>query len=104
VDYTLAPDAQFPTQIDECYQVYRWALRNALRLGAWAALAKKPDVAWSNATASATPACIGSLGSSAQRIILVGDSAGGNIVTDIVLRVCDHPRRFAGRVRYILTL
>jgi len=43
VDYTLAPDAQFPTQIDECYQVYRWALRNALRLGAWAALAKTAE-------------------------------------------------------------
>ena len=33
VDYPLAPDAKFPVQLDECYQVYRWAILNALRIG-----------------------------------------------------------------------
>jgi len=56
VDYRLAPEYAFPTQLEECYQAYRWVVANALRVG-----------------------------STGQRIILAGDSAGGNLVAAVTL-------------------
>ncbi|KCV72410.1 hypothetical protein H696_01806 [Fonticula alba] len=58
VDYRLAPDFPFPVQLEECWQAYRWAVRNAQRLG-----------------------------TSAERIIIVGDSAGGNLATALTLKI-----------------
>lgn len=57
VDYRLAPEYPFPVQLHECYQVYQWALENATALG-----------------------------STAHRVVLVGDSAGGNLAVAVTLR------------------
>ncbi|KAM6289100.1 hormone-sensitive lipase [Aegotheles albertisi] len=57
VDYALAPEAPFPRALEECFYAYCWALRNC-RL----------------------------LGSTAQRVCLAGDSAGGNLCLAVSLR------------------
>ncbi|KAM9250326.1 LOW QUALITY PROTEIN: hormone-sensitive lipase-like [Cariama cristata] len=57
VDYALAPEAPFPRALEECFYAYCWALRNC-RL----------------------------LGSTAQRVCLAGDSAGGNLCLTVSLR------------------
>ncbi|XP_071656640.1 hormone-sensitive lipase isoform X1 [Patagioenas fasciata] len=57
VDYALAPEAPFPRALEECFYAYCWALRNC-RL----------------------------LGSTAQRVCLAGDSAGGNLCLSVSLR------------------
>lgn len=31
VDYTLAPAAMFPTQIEECFAAYKWVVQNATK-------------------------------------------------------------------------
>ncbi|XP_053546850.1 hormone-sensitive lipase isoform X2 [Bombina bombina] len=57
VDYSLAPEAPFPRALEECFYAYCWALRNC-RL----------------------------LGSTAERVCLAGDSAGGNLCITVCLR------------------
>ncbi|XP_067419879.1 hormone-sensitive lipase isoform X1 [Emydura macquarii macquarii] len=57
VDYALAPEAPFPRALEECFFAYCWALRNC-RL----------------------------LGSTAQRVCLAGDSAGGNLCLTVSMR------------------
>uniref|UniRef100_A0AAT9SBG6 Hormone-sensitive lipase n=1 Tax=Gallus gallus TaxID=9031 RepID=A0AAT9SBG6_CHICK len=57
VDYSLAPEAPFPRALEECFYAYCWALRHC-RL----------------------------LGSTAQRVCLAGDSAGGNLCVTVALR------------------
>eukprot|EP01064_Diplonema_japonicum_P021962 TRINITY_DN3157_c1_g1_i1.p1 TRINITY_DN3157_c1_g1~~TRINITY_DN3157_c1_g1_i1.p1 ORF type:complete len:785 (+),score=183.35 TRINITY_DN3157_c1_g1_i1:67-2421(+) len=58
VDYSLAPEAWFPRAVDECFAVYMWVVRNRHLVGA------------------------GSKG----RIILTGDSAGGNLAMAVCLK------------------
>lgn len=57
VDYALAPEAPFPRALEECFYAYCWALRHC-RL----------------------------LGSTAQRVCLAGDSAGGNLCLAVSMR------------------
>eukprot|EP01117_Protostelium_nocturnum_P012276 TRINITY_DN4519_c0_g1_i1.p1 TRINITY_DN4519_c0_g1~~TRINITY_DN4519_c0_g1_i1.p1 ORF type:complete len:828 (+),score=264.47 TRINITY_DN4519_c0_g1_i1:130-2613(+) len=57
VDYRLAPDYPFPTAFQECYYSYLWAIQNARKLG-----------------------------STGEKIILCGDSAGGNLAAAVVVR------------------
>eukprot|EP00048_Salpingoeca_helianthica_P006996 m.105208 g.105208 ORF g.105208 m.105208 type:complete len:902 (+) comp14194_c6_seq2:225-2930(+) len=57
VDYSLAPEAPYPAALDECYFAYTWALQNAHLLG-----------------------------STAERVVVCGDSAGGNLCTAVALR------------------
>ena len=57
IDYSLAPDAPFPRAADEAFYAYCWAVKNC-RL----------------------------LGSTGERIIVAGDSAGGNLVTTITMQ------------------
>ncbi|XP_053867247.1 hormone-sensitive lipase isoform X1 [Malaclemys terrapin pileata] len=57
VDYALAPEAPFPRALEECFYAYCWALRHC-RL----------------------------LGSTAQRVCLAGDSAGGNLCLTVTMR------------------
>eukprot|EP01134_Creolimax_fragrantissima_P004390 CFRG4390T1 len=57
VDYSLAPEHPYPRAVNECYHVYCWALANAHMLG-----------------------------STAQKVILIGDSAGGNLTMSIALK------------------
>ncbi|XP_066843120.1 LOW QUALITY PROTEIN: hormone-sensitive lipase [Anser cygnoides] len=57
VDYALAPEAPFPRALEECFYAYCWALRHCRMLG-----------------------------STAQRVCLAGDSAGGNLCLTVALR------------------
>ncbi|CAM5135521.1 unnamed protein product [Natator depressus] len=57
VDYALAPEAPFPRALEECFYAYCWALQHC-RL----------------------------LGSTAQRVCLAGDSAGGNLCLTVTMR------------------
>ncbi|XP_074837127.1 hormone-sensitive lipase isoform X2 [Carettochelys insculpta] len=57
VDYALAPEAPFPRALEECFYAYCWALRHCHLLG-----------------------------STAQRVCLAGDSAGGNLCLTVSMR------------------
>jgi len=64
VDYSLAPEAPYPRALEEVFYVYCWVLNNF-------------------------PA----LGTTGKRIILTGDSAGGNLVTSTTLKtITNHIR------------
>ncbi|PRP88974.1 hypothetical protein PROFUN_02252 [Planoprotostelium fungivorum] len=57
VNYRLAPDYPFPVALQECFYSYVWALENCHKLG-----------------------------SSAKKVIVVGDSAGGNFAAAVTIR------------------
>ncbi|XP_054855795.1 hormone-sensitive lipase isoform X2 [Eublepharis macularius] len=57
IDYSLAPEAPFPRALEECFYAYCWALKNCHLLG-----------------------------STAQRVCLAGDSAGGNLCFTVSMR------------------
>jgi hormone-sensitive lipase len=57
IDYSLAPEAPFPRALEEVFYAYCWALKNAELLG------------WTG-----------------ENIVLVGDSAGGNLVTACTIK------------------
>jgi hormone-sensitive lipase len=60
IDYTLAPEATFPRPVEEVLYVYCWVLKNAEMVG-----------------------------TTAKKIILAGDSAGGNIVTAVLIKIIE---------------
>jgi acetyl esterase/lipase len=57
VDYRLAPGSPYPGPINDCYQAYVWIISEAKR----------------------------QLGLDIENVILVGDSAGGNICASVSL-------------------
>lgn len=57
VDYKLAPEYPYPTAVDECWDVAKWAFENAASLGA-----------------------------DPEKLILTGHSSGGNLVAGICMR------------------
>ena len=61
IDYSLAPEHVFPRASEECFYVYAWCLQNKDILG------------WTG-----------------EKIICVGDSAGGVLVTNIVQRAINN--------------
>ncbi|XP_051520088.1 hormone-sensitive lipase-like isoform X1 [Myxocyprinus asiaticus] len=61
VDYSLAPEAPFPRALEECFYAYCWALKNCHLLG-----------------------------STAERVCLAGDSAGGNLCITVSMRAMSH--------------
>jgi hormone-sensitive lipase len=56
VDYRLAPEYPFPIAFQECYFAYTWALANCHKLG-----------------------------TTAEKVIVIGDSAGGNLAAAITV-------------------
>lgn len=62
LDYRKAPEYPYPYALNECYDVYHTLIATMGR-------------------------CIGLAGSSPPRIILTGDSAGGNFATGVVLMI-----------------
>jgi acetyl esterase len=70
VGYRLAPEDPFPAGLDDCEAVTRWALANAARFGV-------PP----------------------QRVVVAGESAGGNMAAAVSLRLRDAgDRSLAGQV------
>lgn len=57
IDYSLIPDAPFPRAVEEVFYAYCWCLRN-LEL----------------------------IGTTGQKVIFVGDSAGGNISSAVIIK------------------
>ncbi|BFZ14026.1 hypothetical protein BsWGS_17065 [Bradybaena similaris] len=57
VDYSLAPESPFPRALEECFYAFAWAVQNC-----------------------------GQLGSTGEKIVLVGDSAGGNLAISTAMR------------------
>ncbi|KAL6099449.1 lipe [Pungitius sinensis] len=64
VDYSLSPEAPFPRALEECFYAYCWALNNCHLLG-----------------------------STAERVCLAGDSAGGNLCITVSMKaICSGVR------------
>lgn len=57
VDYRWAPENPYPAALDDCLYAYQWALENAAAIG-----------------------------TRAERIVLTGDSAGGNLAVAVALK------------------
>ncbi len=64
IDYSLAPEHPFPRSSEECFYAYVWCLLN------------KDSLGWTG-----------------EKIVCVGDSAGGVLVTNIVQRSIFHDIR-----------
>ncbi len=58
IDYRLAPEHPYPKALDDCWQAYFWIIKHAEEL----------------------------FGLPPRKVILVGDSAGGNLILGITLR------------------
>ena len=76
VDYSLAPEEIYPVQTAECFHAYKWALKHHKQIGmqnhAFLNLLYINDFM---------------TGSSVEKVILIGDSAGGNLAMGVVNRV-----------------
>ena len=57
IDYSLAPESPWPAALNECVYAYAWALANADKLG-----------------------------TTAEHVYFIGDSAGGNLIIAMTLR------------------
>jgi versiconal hemiacetal acetate esterase len=74
VDYSLTPEHKWPTQLDECMKVYKWARQNA-----------------------------SSYGGDADKMFTMGGSAGGGLALQIANRLVKNPD-LKGAIRGILAI
>jgi acetyl esterase/lipase len=59
VDYSKAPESKYPVQVEECYSAYKWVVENAIRI----------------------------LGKPLHKIVIAGDSAGGNLSLALTMKI-----------------
>jgi hormone-sensitive lipase len=76
VDYSKTPEQHYPVQVEECYQAYKWVLKNAT---------SECKSSLSITFVSFTNKILD--GISLDKIIFAGDSAGGNLVLAVLIRV-----------------
>jgi len=69
VEYRLAPEHPYPAGLDDCEKITRWALANASRFGA-----------------------------SPEKVVVAGESAGGNLSAAVTLRLRGNDPPLAGQV------
>lgn len=67
IDYCKAPEYPYPYAVEECYDVYRSLFESGGKI-------------------------IGMSGRSGFRLVLSGDSAGGNLATAVMLKVLEYPQ------------
>lgn len=60
IDYSLAPEAPFPRALEEIFYAYCWALEN-----------------------------LSALGTTGERIVLAGDSAGSNLISALTVKLIE---------------
>ena len=63
-DYRLAPEYPFPVPVEDCYQAYAWTVRNAEKLGI-----------------------------DSSRIVIAGDSTGGNLAAAVTIMAAERGER-----------
>ena len=72
VDYRKGPVHPYPAAVDDCYAAFVWAAQNA-----------------------------GSLGGDASKLVVAGDSAGGNLAAVVALKARDeHGPKIAAQILY----
>ena len=72
VDYRLAPKYSFPIPVEDCYCAYQWTIKNASKLGI-----------------------------DKNRIIIGGDSAGGNLAASVTLMLDERKEQLPNGVMLI---
>jgi len=72
VDYRLAPEHPYPAALDDCWQAYNWVLNNM-------------ETSLGSENLEILCPLIISIGIKSKNIVLVGDSAGGNLVLGVTL-------------------
>ena len=65
IDYSLAPDNPYPVALDDCWQAYNWIIKHA---------EEEFDIV-------------------IEKLILVGDSAGGNLALGVTYLSILHQKR-----------
>lgn len=78
IDYSLSPEAPYPRALEECMLAYCWILQNLEQLGEY-------QICYGNMY----QCCISifTAGTTGERIMFVGDSAGGNLVTTTSMKL-----------------
>lgn len=100
MDYSLSPEAPFPRALEECFYAYCWALRNSHLLGRGHGLRTllrahllchslfKADPWWPllQPCFKRVQLRVSVAGSTAERVCLAGDSAGGNLCITVSMK------------------